>query len=85
LRCVLARWGGQLPGRIREAGWEATVNVCGVAVAWAAGAKRDTSVVDRFMVNVGTTPGFRPLPAVQAGGRGKARRLPRALGGAEGS
>jgi hypothetical protein len=61
------------------------VKVCGVAVAWAAGAKRDTSFVDRFMVNVGTTPGFRPLPAVQAGGGGKARRLPKASGGAEGS
>jgi len=61
------------------------VKVCGVAVAWAAGAKRDTSFVDRFMVNVGTTPGLRPLLAVQAGGGGKARRLLMAWGGAEGS
>ena len=35
-------------------GLEVTVNVCGVAVAWAAGEKLGAYPVDRFMVNVGT-------------------------------
>jgi len=37
-----------------KVGLEVTVNVCGVAVAWAAGEKLGAYPVDRFMVNVGT-------------------------------
>jgi len=45
-----------------DVGGETTVNVCGVAVGEAAGAKLGADPVDRYMVNVGTVPGL-PHPA----------------------
>ena len=45
-----------------DVGGEATVNVCGVAVGEAAGAKLGADPVDRYMVNVGTVS-VLPFPA----------------------
>jgi hypothetical protein len=52
------------------AGGEATVKVCGVAVAMLPGQELDISLVDRHMVNVGTVRG-RPTGPVSnlVGGR----------------
>jgi hypothetical protein len=48
---------GSTPKPGCDAGGEATVKVCGVAVGDAAGVELDAKLIDRFRVNTGTVPG----------------------------
>jgi hypothetical protein len=58
---------GQLRSRFCDAGGEATVKVCGVAVGDAAGVELDTKLIDRFRVNTGTVPGCSGTSVIRTG------------------
>lgn len=74
--------GGRLCGRLRAPFVEATVKVCGVAVAMLSGYQLGAMLVDRRAVNMGTVRG-RPLLWPAGSGWGQARRRLAATGGAE--
>jgi hypothetical protein len=50
-----------------DAGGEATVKVCGVAVGEAAGVELDAKLIDRFQVNAGTVPGRSGTSVIRTG------------------
>jgi hypothetical protein len=75
--------GETTPKPASDAGGEATVNVCGVAVGEAVAAKLGVDPADRCMVNVGTVAGL-PFPASRllVGGQAHRRlRTPQRDGG----
>lgn len=83
-RATALRRGGRLRGRLRPSVGEATVNVCGVAVAMLSGYQLGAGLVDRRVVNMGTVRG-RPSSRPCRPGWGQVRRRLMATGGAEAS
>lgn len=72
-------YGNATPKPVADAGGEAMVKVCGVAMDRLSGEKLGIDPVNGYIVNVGTVPGFPLPPAIQVGG-GKAHRRLMILG-----
>jgi hypothetical protein len=61
------RVAGSTPKPGCDAGGEATVKACGVAVGDAAGVELDAKLIDRFQVNAGTVPGCSGMSVIRTG------------------